>query len=74
MKQDGLYQKQNVQFQTIAATARMTGLSQYYLRNGCRDGVVPHIRCGTTYMVNVPLLLDQLNAQSLLQAQVNCHV
>ena len=51
-----------VPFQKIAEACRTTGLSQYYLRQGCKDGTVPHIRSGSTYYVNVPELLGQLNA------------
>ena len=51
-----------VPFQKIAEACRTTGLSQYYLRQGCKDGTIPHIRSGSTYYVNVPELLGQLNA------------
>ena len=50
-----------VPFQKIAEACRTTGLSQYYLRQGCKDGTVPHIRSGSTYYINVPELLGQLN-------------
>lgn len=40
-------------FLKIAAASRVTGLSQYFLRRGCRDGSVPHIMSGTVYLVNV---------------------
>lgn len=53
------------QFQTIAETSRTTGLSQYYIRCGCRGGTVPHIKSGSKFMVNVPLLIEQMNRQSL---------
>ena len=49
-----------IPFQKIAEACRTTGLSQFYLRRGCRDGTIPHVRSGTTYLVNVPLLLQQL--------------
>lgn len=49
-------------FQKIKEASRTTGLSQYYLRQGCRDGTVPFARCGSVYMVNVPALLRQLGA------------
>lgn len=49
-------------FQKIAQAAETTGLSQYYLRAGCKDGSVPHVRSGTTYLVNVPALLHKLGA------------
>lgn len=51
-----------VPFQKIAEASRTTGLSQYYLRRGCKNGTVPHVRCGSVYMVNIASLLRQLNA------------
>ncbi len=47
-------------FQTIAEACHTTGLAQSFLRNGCRSGVVPHIKSGNKYLINVPLLLRQL--------------
>jgi hypothetical protein len=49
-------------FQKIPAASRATGLSQYFLRRGCRDGSIPHIMSGTVYLVNVPALLRKFNA------------
>lgn len=51
-------------FQKIPAACKATGLSQSFLRKGCRDGSVPHIKSGNVYFVNVPALLEQLDAQS----------
>ena len=48
-------------FQRIPDACRITGLSMYYLRRGCIDGTVPHVKSGSTYMVNVPALLKKLN-------------
>ena len=53
---------QNTPFQKIADACESTGLSQYFLRTGCKDGTIPHIKSGTTYYVNVPALLKQLGA------------
>lgn len=55
-------------FQKIPEAARTTGLSQYYLRGGCKDGTVPHVKSGTVYLVNVPALLRKLDAESGAQA------
>ena len=55
----------NDRFQTIKDASRTTGLSQHYLRQGCISGEVPHIMSGKTYMINVPLLIEKLNAQSV---------
>lgn len=51
-------------FLTIKEASQVTGLSQYFLRSGCRDGSVPCIRSGRTYMVNVPALLRKLEHQA----------
>ena len=50
----------NPPFQGIAQACKTTGLSMYYLRKGCRDGSIPHVKSGTVYLVNVPALLKQL--------------
>ena len=52
--------RQVTPFMKIGAASKATGLSQYYLRNGCKDGTVPHIKSGTTYFINVPALLKKL--------------
>lgn len=54
----------NTPFQKIGEAARTTGLSTYFLRNGCKDGSVPHVKSGTVYLVNVPALLRKLDAES----------
>lgn len=55
-------------FLKIKDAATATGLSQYYLRQGCKGNTVPHIRCGKTYKVNVPKLLEQLDAESATES------
>ena len=55
-------------FQKIPEAARTTGLSQYYLRGGCKEGTVPHVKSGTVYLINVPALLRKLDAESSAQA------
>lgn len=55
-------------FQTIDATARITGLSRDYIRRGVKEGRVPYVRGGSgnsAYMVNVPLFLRQLEAEAV---------
>lgn len=49
-------------FQKIPDACKTTGLSMYYLRKGCKDGSIPHIRSGATYFINVPALLKKLGA------------
>lgn len=49
-------------FQRIPSACRITGLSQSFLRKGCKDGTIPHVMTGGTYLVNVPALLRKLDA------------
>ncbi len=48
-------------FMKIKDAARVTGLSIYYLRNGCKDGTAPCIKSGIVYLINVPRLLEKLD-------------
>ena len=54
--------KQTPTFLKLVDACQLTGLPVHYLRAGCKDGSIPHIRSGTTYYVNIPRLLEQLNA------------
>lgn len=51
-------------FMKIEEACRETGLSQYYLRAGCKNGTVPHVKSGKVYYINVPALLRKLDADS----------
>ncbi|MBQ3669052.1 MAG: hypothetical protein II920_07490 [Clostridia bacterium] len=51
----------------IEDACRATGLSQFFLRKGCKDGSVPHVKSGKVYMINVPALLERLGAAGALQ-------
>lgn len=52
-------------FQTIEEVAEVTGLSVYYLRQGIRTGRIPHIKCGCKNMINLPKLIELLDAESV---------
>lgn len=51
-------------FQGIRQAARLTGLSQYSIRSGCREGRIPHIKVGAEYRVHVPSLLEMLEEEA----------
>ena len=51
-------------FQSIRTTAEITGLSQKSIREGCREGSVPHIRVGSDYRVHLPNFLRMLSELS----------
>ena len=52
-------------FQKIPEACKTTGLSQYFLRKGCKDGTIPHIRSGPTYYIDVPALLPKLGGEAV---------
>ena len=58
-----------IQFQSIEGAARTTGLSRYFLRRGCHDVSIPHVKSGNKYLINVPLMLQRLNQESESNAQ-----
>ncbi len=51
-------------FMKINDACKHTGLSKYYLRTGCKNGTIPHIKSGDVYYINIPELMRQLNAGS----------
>lgn len=51
-------------FKAIKAAAQETGLSVCFIRQGCKNGTVPHIRSGCKTYVNVPALMEKLEAES----------
>ena len=66
MKQSEM-KKLSAPFLSVKDTATVTGLSQFFLRKGCKDGTIPHIRNGNNILVNVPLLIERLNRESEVQ-------
>lgn len=52
-------------FLTIEETAKQTGLSVFYLRQGIKKGTVPFIRCGCKAMINIAKLIEMLDEQSV---------
>lgn len=51
-------------FLKINDAANATGLSRCFLRRGCQDGTIPHIKSGTTYFINMNAMLEKLNVES----------
>lgn len=62
--------KTTTPFLKIKDACAVTGLSQYFLRKGCKDGRIPHIRSGPTYYINVPELMKQLGVPPQSEAGV----
>lgn len=51
-------------YQTPKAAAYLTGLSLWYIREGCKAGTIPHIRVGRDYRVDMLQFLAQLQEAS----------
>ena len=48
----------------INETAKRTGLAKYYLRRGCLEGKIVHIRAGNKILINLDKLVDYLNTST----------
>lgn len=55
----------NARYQSISAAADITGLSTKYIRQGCIEKTIPHIRVGRDYRVDMQLFNEQLTNESL---------
>ena len=40
-------------FESLENAAKILGVSVYFLRQGCKDGSIPHIKTGKKYLVNI---------------------
>ena len=47
-------------FMSIRAAARATGISEYHLRQMCRDGALPGFYSGVKFNVDVPSLIEKM--------------
>lgn len=57
------------EFRTIRQTAATGVISEYYLRRLVAEGKCPGVMSGTRFLVNVPALMEQLDAESLRNAR-----
>lgn len=46
-------------FMSIEDVAAFSGLSQSYIRKGCKEGRIVHIRSGIKYNINTAAFCDQ---------------
>ncbi len=58
-------------FQTIRQTAKLGILSEYNLRLRLAQGRLPGVYSGNRFMVNVPMLMQKLDAESEQGGEVN---
>lgn len=48
---------------TLREASRRTGVSYDYLRKGCLNGTLVHIRAGNKFLINFNKLIDKLNGE-----------
>ena len=56
-------------YQSIRNAARITGLSAFFLRDGCKSGKIPHLKIGGEYRICMKLLLEQLEQEAAANAR-----
>lgn len=54
-------ENETVRYLSIREACAVTGLSQYYLRNGCKDGTIACVKSGKKYYIDVYALMSQTN-------------
>ena len=61
-------EKSTPTFLTIRKTAAAGILTEHHLRLLEKQGKLPGVRSGNRFLVNVPILVEQLDRESLAQA------
>ena len=51
-------------YMSIPDAAKYTGLAACFIRKGIKEGTIPAITAGKKYLVNMPLMLARLDAES----------
>ena len=49
---------------SINETAKITGLSAYWIRQQVKAGKIPYVRCGMKYCVHLPKTMELLSNES----------
>ncbi len=51
--------RDDLPFMTIENAVRKTGVSEFSLRVGVKNGTIPHVKSGRRIFINIPLFLEQ---------------
>lgn len=51
---------------SINEAARITGLSRFSVREGCKNHTIPALKNGVVWLVNLPKLLEQIEQETCL--------
>ena len=58
----------DVIYKTINEVAEITGLSSRYIRNKVKNGEVPYVMSGSTYMLNYNKFMEMLEEEEALHS------
>lgn len=50
-----------ISYKSTKQASKITGLSIYYLRNGCKNGTIPCIRSGKKFLIDMEGLAETLH-------------
>lgn len=53
-------------FMSVPDASKYTGLSRCFLRDGCKNGSIPHIKTGNKFYINIPLMLEEMGIKNLM--------
>lgn len=48
----------------VRQITKKTGLSEYFIRKGIRDGTIPVIKCGNRAKLSIAMLMDAIKPQT----------
>ena len=63
-------EKQETPFCTIPEAARRSGLSEFFIRRGCRNGQIPCIKAGEKYLIDFAGLVEVMTRRAREAATV----
>ena len=50
--------------QGVEQAAKTLGVSKHFIYTGVKSGKIPHVRSGVKLLINIPLTLQNINAES----------
>ncbi len=62
-------------FTSIRETARITGISEHFIRKGVRNNTIPYIMSGKKYMVNLSRfieLVEEESSRAMVSSESDC--
>lgn len=64
-QEDAPTNNKNVQFVGVKECCEITGLSEYFMRNAIREGLIPVLKSGRRYLVDMNKLAEKMDMMCL---------